>query len=184
MVISARRHFSLSQQRTDQSQQNKKPTFNPSTMEVLKTLWLITGILSYLCTISFATDDVDAILFRTHFVDAMVLKKIREISAVRKAPQQHHQHLKPNELPPADYELNILYDADTAPQFESLLSEGGFDVKEHEVKLTGIKLTHFTSYPNVKPVPLSKSHYQHLAYTSWWIENAKRRNWRFVSYQR
>jgi hypothetical protein len=117
---------------------------------------------------------VDAVLFRTHFVDGMVLRKLNELVADSKPGLT-------SSVKAAEFELTVLYDADTVSDFSGRLLQHGFDAASSGVRLMGLHLKHFTRYPNVKPVPLAKSHNQHLAYTSWWAENLKRRNWRYVS---
>lgn len=147
------------------------------------------------------TNTYDAILFRTHMLDQMTLQKLIEIrddcdvlnakllnrvhlSKVTKYHDEVSMNVGGNDqstsLRAVQYELNIIYDQDTVPDFENQLLMNGFNTSEN-VRLTGLTLDAFTYYPNVKPVALSKSYYQHLAWTSWWRVNHKRKNWRFVS---
>jgi hypothetical protein len=171
----------------------------------------------------YATGDIfDAVLYRTHLLDSMNVQKLRELMRdgnildARK-PLSSSSKQKPNidpmvaftdsSLPSVPYELNVLYDHDTAPDFELKLTQygikfhttdelnnlnnnnnnnGGYhhiqssNEESGDVKVTRINLSTFTQYPNVKPLAISKSHYQHLAFTSWWKSNKSRRNWRFV----
>lgn len=88
------------------------------------------------------------------------------------------------------YELFFLYDADVLDSDEQvthILKAGGFDVLSSGLQLFGISFEDFIAYPNVKPVKLSKSHDQHLAYTTWWNRHGKPDSspegqlpWRFV----
>lgn len=121
----------------------------------------------------------DAILFRTHLVDHMILQKLIEISNELR-PSKQLSDDSANSLKPCEYELNILYDKEATPDFGERLAQAGFDVTRYGVGLFPLTLASFTKYPNVKPVPISKSHYQHVAYTAWWEANSMRKNWRFV----
>lgn len=158
----------------------------------------------------------DAILFRTHLLDRMTLQKLFELkqecnvlNAKVLTTATHYSSTVSNNmknvvLPAVQYELNILYDHDTIPEFETILASHGFQFNEfssvssssssessHQdirrdrsnhpmVRVTPISLDTFTQYPNVKPLDISKSHYQHLVWTTWWRLNRDRKNWRFV----
>lgn len=115
----------------------------------------------------------DAILFRTHFVDSMVLAKLRELVREAKAP------LEPGAAP---WEIVIVYDADALEDFKGALKNNGFFDVDHggEVSLWKTTLKTFTEYPAIKPTPIAKSHNQHLAYASWMAANKGRRHWRFI----
>ena len=122
---------------------------------------------------------MDAVLFRTHFVDAMIVKKLSELARSSK-PAVSASPAPGQVLPSSDFEISVLYDADTAPEFPFSLNAAGFNHSALGVNLMGLHLKHFTRYPSVKPTPIAKSHNQHLAYTSWWQANKRRRNWRYI----
>jgi hypothetical protein len=157
---------------------------------------------------------VDAILFRTHVLDDITMQKVMEL--VKDSTLDHttrmmtqYQYNKKQSLektdakstqtlPSVNYELNILYDHDMAPEFSTKFNHAvdGFQngmvslsttqqstttAILQNVRLFPLSLVNFTSYPNVKLGTLSKSHYQHLAHTYWWQENQLRRKWRYVS---
>jgi hypothetical protein len=122
-----------------------------------------------------SSQPVDAVLFRTHFVDGMIMRKVRELVT------DSRSHSSSQNPAAAEFEVTVLFDQDTVHDFGSRLSGHGFNHTKEGVRLMGLKLNHFTRYPSVKPLPIAKSHNQHLAYTSWWAENRDRRNWRFVS---
>ena len=76
----------------------------------------------------------DAILFRTHFIDNMVLKKLRELLSESKAPSSE------SAIP---WELVIVYDADVIPDFSGALKGNGFSDFNH-VELFPTTLKTFT----------------------------------------
>ena len=109
---------------------------------------------------------VDAVLFRTHLLDPLIVHKLAEMV--------HSLGLSVS-LPGGDaaprYELTLLYDAEmlkSEQHVKDKLREFGFEADGSGIQFLGLSLRDFTRYPAVKPLPVSKSHQQHLGYTTWW----------------
>jgi hypothetical protein len=109
---------------------------------------------------------VDAVLFRTHFVDALIVKKLRELAASSELPPgvapgssaavavADDGALPPltTSRSPVAWEVTVLFDLESTPDFPRRLEDAGFNHSAHGVQLMGLTLRDFTHYPNVKPV--------------------------------
>ncbi len=127
------------------------------------------------------TGPVDAVLFRTHLLDPLIVHKVAEIvQSINYFPSSNATR----------YELTLLYDEEmllSEQNVKSKLREFGFEPDGSGIHYLGLSLRDFTRYPAVKPLPVSKSHQQHLGYSTWWqlrgggeLSPKKHWNWRFV----
>ncbi len=131
--------------------------------------WFLLAAVAISTTAAAPEQRWDAILFRTHFVDDMVVHKLRELAA---------QAMDDAASSAAPWDINIIYDADATADFAGALGATGCNLSAVHLFPTTLKT--FTKFPAIKPTVMAKSHNQHLAYVSWFAANKDRRPWRYI----
>lgn len=141
------------------------PAFRPAAL-LLAALARLPAALGSSAWVPADGPQVDAVLFRTHFVDALIVKKLTELvrssavplgsppapsSAVAVAADGRLDPASTSR-PPVGFEVTVLFDSEAAPDFGHRLQQAGFNYSAHGVQLLGLALRDFTHYPNVKPV--------------------------------
>ena len=145
------------------------PALHPGALLLLAALARLPVALGSSAWVPADGPQVDAVLFRTHFVDALIVKKLTELVQSSAAPLGSPPvpssavavaadgRLDPaTSRPPVGFEVTVLFDSEAAADFGHRLQQAGFNYSAHGVQLLGLTLRDFTHYPNVKPVGAGK----------------------------
>uniref|UniRef100_A0A7S2W9Q0 Uncharacterized protein n=1 Tax=Rhizochromulina marina TaxID=1034831 RepID=A0A7S2W9Q0_9STRA len=109
---------------------------------------------------------VDLVMFRTHVVDAMVVQRLtRLLRSLGRAPGDRCLSSRPC------YDILVVYDSDLLSHrpeaFPGVLEAKGLDASlSAQLGVCPMGLLDFVAYPAVKHHVVSKSHYQHMAFTT------------------